>query len=80
MTVNTLATAVFPLINQKTLTNGMAGNNAGIGTLQTAQAPQITFGQPLTGNFDCYVWAVMPSSIVVTGKPNGLALRDDLMM
>lgn len=69
LTANELGTATFPNINSDSLTNGLAGVNAGIGTLQSAATPQITFGASVVGNFDRYVWAVLPSSVVVTGSP-----------
>jgi hypothetical protein len=69
LTANELGTATFPNINGFTLTNGLSGVNAAIGTLQSAQSPQITFGASLVGNYDRYVWAVLPSSVVVTGSP-----------
>jgi hypothetical protein len=59
---NTLGTSSFPTINADTLWNGQTGIAAGIGTLQTAQPPQITYGASLVGDFACYDWAVIPSS------------------
>src|SRR5580658_2040748 len=71
LATNYLGSATFPTINGFTLTNGASGVSAGIGTLQNAQPPQITYGASGTGDFDSYAWCVLPSSTVVTGNPNG---------
>jgi hypothetical protein len=60
----------FPTINGDTLVSG-TGDSAVIGTLQSAATPDITYDSTLTGNFDRYVWGVVPSSVVVTNDPSG---------
>jgi hypothetical protein len=60
----------WPTVDNDTLFTG-SGVSATVGTLQSAQSPQITFGASLTGNFDRYLFAAVPSSLVVTGNPSG---------
>jgi hypothetical protein len=60
----------FPTINSDTLYTG-SGTSAAIGTLQTAQAPEVTYGDSVVGDFARYGWGVLPSSVVVTGDPTG---------
>jgi hypothetical protein len=67
ITGNTTLGSFFPTINGHSLSTG-TGTGAGIGTLQTAQAPQVTFGQSVVGDFAYYAWGVIPTS----GSPAGL--------
>ncbi len=66
--VNTTAGLYFPTINGYTLWNGVVGDGAGIGALQTAQPPEVTYGQSVAGDFAFYAWAELPSAIVAAGS------------
>jgi hypothetical protein len=64
--------AVFPTINGDTLFTG-TGVSAGLGTLQSAEAPDITYNDSdgkVVGDFDRYVWIALPSSEVTTAGPS----------
>jgi hypothetical protein len=63
----------FPTVNGDSLTNGETGANAAVGSLQSAATPETTYGASVVGDFDRYVWAVLPSSVVTSGDPSGEA-------